>query len=161
MLVDLEHARSLAMVAGRYADCEDALERARQAHDELQQDPWDVVSEARADRDILSLPSSLLPVAKLRGYLGPSLTEGALSLPEGGFSPPQQEQAGYTILQLIAHQPGVPPRLTAIREQVAREFQRRAGDQALRDYLSLLKRGADIDIDEAFLEEVAALNAPP
>ena len=29
MLVDLEHARSLAMVAGRYADCEDALERGR------------------------------------------------------------------------------------------------------------------------------------
>ncbi|MCP4040315.1 MAG: hypothetical protein GY733_25455 [bacterium] len=42
------------------------------------------------------------------------------------------------------------PPLDEIREQVAVDWRRRAGDRALRDYLDELRARADIEIAEGF-----------
>ena len=101
---------------------------------------------------------NLLPVNKLRGYLGPSLTEATVSLPVGGHSPALREQAGYTILKLLERQTPAPPPLVDIREQVSREYLRRAGDTALRGYLEQLRRQADITINEQFIAGLPQLS---
>lgn len=120
---------------------------------------WLQVQAALADSDILALPSSPLPVSKLRGYLGPTLTESALALAPGAFSTVLAEQAGFSILQLIDLQAGPAPPLAQVRDRVLREYQRRAADQALRGYLDDLRGGAEISIDEAFLQQLDQLDA--
>lgn len=140
---------------------ENALERAESARNRLDNEDWQQVEAELADRDILSLPGSPLPVAKLRGYLGPSLTEAALALQSGQYSRPIREQAGYSILWLQDLQRTAPQPYDGIREQVAREYQRRAGDAALRSYLDQLRREADVIIDEVFLEELTRVADAP
>ena len=135
----------------------DARQRAEAAHARLGAEEWDSVAATMADKDILSLPGSRLPISKLRGYLGPTLTDLALNLSVGGFSAPQADQAGFTIVKLLALQHSEPLELEKIREQVLREFQRRAGDDALRDYLEELRDAADIRIDEQFLRQLDQL----
>jgi hypothetical protein len=132
----------------------DARQRALAAHASLGEQGWQRVAESMADKDILSLPASMLPVSKLAGYLGPTLTELALNLPIGGYSTPQAEQAGYSILLLVDLQRSEKQPLADVREQVLREFQRRAGDEALREYLDELREAANIGIDETFLERL-------
>ena len=133
---------------------EDAQQRAQAAHARLDAEDWHAVAGEMADTDMLSLPGSMLPINKLRGYLGPTLTELAVKLPVGGYSPPLSDQAGYTIVQLLDLQRSEPQPLERIREQVLREFQRRAGDDALREYLEELREAAEISIDEKFLERL-------
>jgi parvulin-like peptidyl-prolyl isomerase len=139
---------------------EGSASRATEAHRRLATEDWAAVATELADTDLLSLPSSPLPVTKLRGYLGPSLTDAALQLPPGSISEPIADQGGYTILQVLSHQGDAAPPLPSIREQVAREYRRRAGDQALRDYLEGLRRHADVSVDEEFLAGLNRLDAP-
>jgi hypothetical protein len=46
------------------------------------------------------------------------------------------------------------PEFAIIREQVRQEYQRRAAERALRDYLELLRENADIELNRAFLDEM-------
>jgi len=133
---------------------EDARQRAQTAHSRLEGEDWLAVAAEMADSDILSLPGSMLPISKLRGYLGPTLTESALMLSPGGYSSPLEDQAGYCIAQLLDLQHGKVQPLENIEEQVLREFQRRAGESALREYLEELRQGAEISIDEEFLQRL-------
>lgn len=135
----------------------DAETRAAAAHEALRNRSWEEVKTSFGDSDILDLPGSHLPISKLRGYLGPTLAAAAQQLSPGEHSPPLSDQSGYTILQLLDLQRGAPPALDGIREQVAREYQRRAGDDALREYLQQLRAGADIVMDEAFLSQLDEL----
>jgi parvulin-like peptidyl-prolyl isomerase len=131
-----------------------AAERAQAAYRRLAAEDWSRVQADLADTDILSLPGSLLPLNKLRGYLGPTLTERALLLAPGDYSAPLADQAGYTIVQLLHLRKSEPQPLEKIRDQVLREYQRRAGDDALRSYLNELRGAADISIDEDFLKRL-------
>jgi hypothetical protein len=137
----------------------DAQQRALAARASLDSNDWLFVEGSMADTDILSLPGSLLPISKLNGYLGPALTELALSLPVGGYSLPQADQAGYSIVMLVDLQRSEARPLAEVREQVLREYQRRAGDDALREYLEELRETAEIGIDDAFLERLEQLEA--
>jgi parvulin-like peptidyl-prolyl isomerase len=51
---------------------------------------------------------------------------------------------GYHLLQLVEHEPPRTPELQEIENQVRSEWQRRAGDRALRSYLDELRERADI-----------------
>ena len=124
----------------------------------LETNDWLAATEL-ADTDILALPSSPLPLGKLRGYLGPTLSEAAQALQAGEFSEVLPDQSGFTLLQLLSLQHNPAPPLADIRDQVAREYQRRAGDEALRDYLDMLRKEATVIIDEDFLAELDRLEA--
>lgn len=133
---------------------EQSLQRAQQAYQALQKESFTEVKQRLADRDILSLPNTLLPINKLRGYIGPSLTQKALALTPNSYSPPIDDGSGYTILWLLNIQNSEAVPLDTIRDQVAREYQRRQGDQALKAYLAQLRKEADVLIDEGFLENL-------
>jgi len=92
----------------------------------------------------LSVPDSLLPPAKLREYLGPSITRMLVEQPAGFVTKPLPLAAGFRIVQLIDKEVGRVPELEAVRVQLEAEFVRRAGDSALREYLEWLKDRADI-----------------
>jgi len=124
---------------------EDSGQRARLAHQRLLAgEDFFTVNHELGSQIALAVPDSLLPPAKLREYLGPSLTL-MLSQQKAGFiSAPQIIDSGYRIVQLVENKVGQPPDLEVIREQVETEFVRRAGDKALREYLDWLKQRADI-----------------
>ncbi|MBE9538129.1 MAG: peptidyl-prolyl cis-trans isomerase [Proteobacteria bacterium] len=92
----------------------------------------------------LIVPDSLLPPAKLREYLGPTLTQMLLEQPAGFVSAPQPVGSGFRIVQLFDKAVGKAPAMEDIREQVEAEYLRRSGDRALREYLEWLKDRADI-----------------
>jgi len=135
---------------------EQSYHRAQQAHLALQNSSFVEVKQRLADRDILSLPNTLLPINKLRGYIGPSLTKQALAMRQNSYSPPIEDGSGYTILWLLTLQKSESMPLGEIRDQVIREYQRRQGDQALKVYLSELREDANIVIDEDFLKNLSS-----
>ncbi len=133
---------------------ERAEERAWQAHRALRERPWAEVAEALAERDILAPPDALLPVASLRGHLGAAHSAAVAGLPPGGHTAPLPEQGGFSILLLADLQPGAAPPLTDVAERVRREYRRRAGEAAARDYLARLRANADVSVDEDFLRQL-------
>ena len=124
---------------------EDSDRRARLAYQRLKDgDDLLAVNHVFGNEVALSVPDSLLPPAKLREYLGPTLTRMLTQRSAGFISEPQAMDSGYRILQLVENEVSPPPELASVREQLEAEFVRRAGDMALREYLDWLKQRADI-----------------
>jgi hypothetical protein len=92
----------------------------------------------------LIVPDSLLPPAKLREYLGPTLTQMLVEQPAGFVTQPQAMSDGFRIVLLLDKVVGQAPSMADIREQLEAEYVRRSGDRALREYLDWLKDRADI-----------------
>ncbi|HKA14867.1 MAG TPA: peptidylprolyl isomerase, partial [Myxococcota bacterium] len=86
----------------------------------------------------------LLPIAKLREYLGPTAAHAAESLDVGAASDPQRSASGYHVLVLLDRSPGGAPPLSEVSEQVRAELRRRASERALRSYLDDLRARADV-----------------
>lgn len=124
---------------------EESSERARMANQRLLAgEDFYVVNNELGSDVALSVPDTLLPPAKLREYLGPTLTQVLTEQSAGFVSEPQPMDTGYRIVQLVENEQSQTPELEAVREQLEAEFVRRAGDKALRDYLDWLKQRADI-----------------
>jgi peptidyl-prolyl cis-trans isomerase SurA len=102
------------------------------------------VAREIGDRPIAPLPDGLLPTSKLREYLGPSITESALTLPSGAVSPPVRDAAAFHVLQMVEREAGAPAPLAAIEPEVRSEMRRRRDDRALRAYLDRLRKQATI-----------------
>lgn len=133
-------------------DHTDGLQRAEQAATAL----TDGMSFADAvvqfgDRPIQPLPDKLLPARALREYIGPTALEALMSLSAGQRTQPLPSPFGYQILELLERKGTDAPAFETIATQVAGVYARRAGEKALRDYLTRLR-------DEATLAYSA--NAP-
>jgi parvulin-like peptidyl-prolyl isomerase len=133
-------------VADRDAES-DAMRRAAEAERRLQGgEDFGAVRDALGDPPAVDLPSSPLPPSKLRDYLGPTLLRVVLDLAPGEISLPVRSGTGVHLVEVLERQPGGTPHLDVIREEVAAEVRRRAGDEALRAYLDGLRAGADVVI---------------
>jgi parvulin-like peptidyl-prolyl isomerase len=108
--------------------------------------PFDVVRAGFGDEEISPIPDTLLPPAKLREYVGPTALSAVLALEEGGFSEPVRSGVGLHVLQLVEREPERIPPFEDVAAQVAAEWRRRAGDEALRAYLDELRDQADVTI---------------
>ncbi|MFP4002660.1 MAG: peptidyl-prolyl cis-trans isomerase [Alphaproteobacteria bacterium] len=91
-------------------------------------------------------PDGLLPPAKLRDYLGPSLTEELLTLSPGEPAGPFVRRDGWHFLLVRRREPGAAPAFKDVRGQVEAEYLRHQADDAVRRYLERLRRRADITI---------------
>jgi parvulin-like peptidyl-prolyl isomerase len=107
-------------------------------------EPFEAVDEALGDRAVAPPPADLLPLAKLREYLGPSAARVAQALEPGEISEPLRGAAGYQVLRLERREAASAPPLEEIRDDVRRELVRRAGDRALRSYLDELRERAEL-----------------
>ena len=143
----------------RHQDKLQALQRANKASDLLQSgDSFSAVKSVLGSPDILTIPNSLLPINKLRQYLGSQLTAAALRLQPGEFSEAMDDGIGFTLLYLVDLEQATPPSLADISQQLASEYRRRAGDEALQAYLKQLRQQADVTIDELFLDNLERAN---
>ena len=109
-------------------------------------EPLARVRAALGDAEVLTLPDALLPPAKLREYVGPTLAAAVQELEAGAVSEPLRDGAGYHVFVMRAKEPARTPSLDEIRDSVRAEFVRRAGDRALREYLDELRRAADVRV---------------
>ena len=126
---------------------DEAADRAREAALALRNgEDFEAVDERLGDLQIAPLPADQLPAAKLREYLGPTATRAALALEPGDVSDPIRSASGHHVLQLVAREEGRVPALSEIEDEVRAELRRRAGDQALRDYLDDLRGRADVRV---------------
>ncbi len=108
------------------------------------------VDEALGDLQVAPVPRDLLPIAKLREYLGPTAARAAQDLDVGAASDAQRSATGYHVLQLQDRAPGFAPALAEVEEEVRAELRRRASERALRGYLDDLRQRADVRVrDEA------------
>jgi len=103
------------------------------------------------DPAVSRIPDALLPVTKLRDYIGSAATSAAMKLAVGESSAPLRSDAGYRVLQVVEREEDVVPAFEALEPQIRAEWQRRAGDEALADYLMDLRKRADLVIDDAAL----------
>lgn len=85
------------------------------------------------------VPDSLLPVNKLRDYLGQTLVNAAFALTAPGIAEPQPVNNGVALLQVLAAVNADAPNFGVVREQVQRAWQRQRGEQALRALLEDLR----------------------
>lgn len=90
------------------------------------------------------LPDALLPLSKIRDYLGPALAGQASLLKRGVFSKPIEDNGDLHILQLLEYRPEVLPPFEEARPVLEAEYLRRAGDEALRQYLKWLRLRSEV-----------------
>lgn len=122
-----------------------AQEKAQQAYARLRAgEAFEAVNRELGRTVALSLPDTLLPPAKVREYLGPSVVQLLQQQPTGFISRPQPQGNSYRIVVLVDKEVGERPALASIRAQVEAEYVRRKGDQTLREYLEWLKDRAEI-----------------
>lgn len=118
---------------------------ANQAYERLSRgEAFDVINRELGITVALRLPDTLLPLVKLREYLGPSAVKMLQAQRSGFISKPSKEGNHFRVLWLLEKENGELPLLAEVRDQVEGELVRRRGDQSLRDYLEWLKDRADI-----------------
>ena len=109
-------------------------------------EPFATVQRALGDSQVAPVPFDDLPSQKLREYLGPAATRAVLALEPGGVTSPLRSGTGWQVMELVDRVPGFTPPLAEIEKEVRAELVRRAGDDALRDYLEELRLRADVRI---------------
>jgi parvulin-like peptidyl-prolyl isomerase len=122
--------------------------RARRAAGE----PLGAVRTALGSAEVSPVPDALLPPAKLREYVGPTVLRVALEAQPGTWSAPVRSGSGYHVLAVVEREPPATPPLDEIRDEVRAEWVRRGGDRALRRYLDELREGAEVRVAEELPE---------
>lgn len=108
---------------------------------------FDEVGRTPAATPIAHLPSSPLPMHMLRRYLGNSLTEVAMTLPEGQVSEPVVRPDGVYLLMARTVQRAEIPAYGQVRDRVEAEYDFRGRESALEDAVAQLWTQADIEIN--------------
>jgi hypothetical protein len=129
---------------------EEARQAALRAYDILVADarPASGLSATGVQRVNL-LPDEMLPLTKIADYLGPALTMKVPELNPGTYSRPIAAGDRFHILHLFERQEGGVPPLAEIRPVVEAEYDRRAGQKALSDYLQWLRQRTQITVNPA------------
>jgi hypothetical protein len=125
---------------------EDATAAARAADAFARLEAGEVFAAIRSlgDPVISQIPDALLPETKLREYIGPAALRAATQLDVGQPGEPIRSGVGYHILLVIERVPPTTPSFSAFETQIRAEWRRRAGDEALRNYLDELRSRADL-----------------
>ena len=96
---------------------------------------------------IRALPESLMPISKIRDYLGPTLTTRISQRRVTGiFSETVSEK--HFIIQILALENSETPPFASIRSEVLARYRQTSADQALRDYIDLLRRRATVIVSD-------------
>ena len=126
-------------------EIEGSLERAQHLYKDLLEGKDVGNLKNKGDKSALDIPNTLMSLAKVREYVGPSLMQIAKDLKPGQFTPPKKVKGGYKIIYLVDRRDALPPDFNEIRDRVKSEYLKRRDDQALRDYLDKLKNWYEIE----------------
>jgi len=86
----------------------------------------------------------MLPVSKLRDYLGDALAKRAMVQPEGIATEAMQVAGQWHVLLVRQRRAASPPSFSQARKRVLGLWLRRQGEDRLRAFLRESRRGADI-----------------
>lgn len=95
------------------------------------------------DPQALALPTTPLGPNELRTYLGAGLTASALKAKPGDIIS-QESEEGVRLLRIDGWYAAPSPQYEEVADEVRAEWDRRADERAVRDYLDRLKRRARI-----------------
>jgi parvulin-like peptidyl-prolyl isomerase len=124
---------------------EAAKQRAQRARAALRDGrAFSAVRDEMGDPVISAIPDALLPATKLREYIGPTALAAALKLDVGEVSGPVRSGVGFHLLRAVEREPSRTPDFAAFEAQIRAEWRRRAGDEALRNYLDELRSRATV-----------------
>jgi parvulin-like peptidyl-prolyl isomerase len=124
---------------------EEALARARQAVAALEAgEDFEAVRQRLGDAPIAPLPDTYLPPAKVREYVGPTVTNAVLALEPGEVSEPIRSGNGVYVVRVVDREPPGAPPLESVEKQVVAEMKRRAGDDAVVSTLERLREEGDV-----------------
>lgn len=130
--------------------------RARRALDGLRNgEPIAAVERAFGDVQVSAVPDTLLPPAKVRDYLGPTLLEEIATLEAGHWSEPIASGSGLSLATVVEREPAIVPAFEEIADLVRQDLKRRRGDDALRAYLQELRGQTPVTLNEALFAEAA------
>lgn len=123
----------------------DAKDRAEAAAARLRLDePIETIRADLGGRLFTPVPDAPLPPSQLVTYLGPTPAREAMRLRVGEVSDPVRGGSAWFVLKVIERERGKVPPLEAVRQEVLNEMDRRAGEEALADYIEDLRRQADV-----------------
>ena len=97
-----------------------------------------------AENEVISLPNVLLPAMKIREYIGPSLTQMALSLEEGEVSELIEVDGSFHLLVPLQKIISSAPEFNDVYQEVESEFIRFKGEELLDEYLEDLRNWYDV-----------------
>jgi hypothetical protein len=130
-----------------------ALKRANEATNRLRRgEDWKQVEERLGDFQISRLPDGLLPTAKIRDYVGPTVLDTLETLSLETWSDPVETNGGFVLARVLHREARVVPDFAEVEEQVRQDLKRRRGNDALRRYLIELRSQKSVTIDEALFE---------
>ncbi len=89
---------------------------------------------------VAEIPEALLPLAKLRDYVGPELLAFIIRQIEGTLSKPFEYNLALHLFYIYDMKKGEAPPFARVEGLVRNEFMKRRDDQALKEYLSKLRR---------------------
>jgi PPIC-type PPIASE domain len=92
------------------------------------------------------VPKGLLPIQKLKDYIGPAPMAALNTLPTGQWSPWIKEKNGVWRLYLVNRTRARIPELSSVRDQARAAYLDERDDAALRRYIDRLKRKARIEL---------------
>lgn len=96
------------------------------------------------------IPERLLPLNKLRDYLGNTLAEEVAGIDQPTLLGPIPQVDGMAIIQVLNAKPPQEKRLSEVREEVVEAWRREQGEQALRDLLVELRQRYPVTVAEEF-----------
>lgn len=99
---------------------------------------------AAAHAELVVVPDSLLPAAKVADYAGPAVRDAASALSPGEVGGPVDVGGVPTFVYLLDRRGGDIPPFEAVRDLVLEEWRRRAAEDALDRYLAGLRGTAKI-----------------
>ena len=133
---------------------EPARERAEKARARLAAgDPVEQVDKLFGDPRVAAVPDALLPIAKLRDYLGPRVVAGLAELDPGVWSEPIEAAEGVQLVRIVEHEAQDVPPFAEVKALVRQDLVRQRGDAALRRYLDTLRQEARIERNEDLFAE--------
>ncbi len=92
------------------------------------------------------LPDGLLPLQKLKDYIGPAPLTALETLKTGQWSDWIEDNDGLWRLYLVNRTRARTPELSSVRDQVEAAYRDERDDAQLRAYIERLKRGAAIEL---------------
>lgn len=100
------------------------------------------VESGGAER-VMALPESMMPMSKIRDYLGPTLTGRISQRQQTGFFSETVADRHYIVQVLELEEPEAAS-FASIRGEVLARYRQDLADRALREYIDLLRRRASV-----------------
>ena len=105
---------------------------------------FDFVEAEYGDYILPEIPNMLLPIKKLRDYVGPDLVEIILNMTPGQITSEIETENGYVFLYMLSTIRGEEKSFESVKKEVLVEYKRRNDELSLKNYIEWLRKKSEI-----------------